>query len=124
MGAGAAPRSRPRERPAAAVSNLPRAALPSPSPNPSARDQPCCAPQPPLPPADLSEQLRATRAHNHALQQEVEALAGSVRRLKADLEDAASAAAARARGPFAAAAGAWQAASFLLLFLVVINIAG
>ncbi|GBF94022.1 hypothetical protein Rsub_07290 [Raphidocelis subcapitata] len=74
--------------------------------------------------SDLSEQLRATRAHNSALQQEVEALAGAVRRLKGDLDDAAAAAAARARGPFAAAAGAWQAASFLLLFLVVINIAG
>ncbi len=80
-------------------------------------------PPPPIKPTkpDLSEQLRQTRAHNQSLQIEVESLSATVRRLQ-DHHEASLA--ERARSPLSTAAGAWQAASFLLLFLVVINIAG
>jgi hypothetical protein len=106
---------------------------PSPDSQPSARPNPPPPPHPTpprptppptRPPPDLADQLRQSRAHNQALQMEVEALTGAVRRLQQHLEETAAAAAAAPRTPWAAASGAWQAASFLLLFLVVINVAG
>ena len=71
--------------------------------------------------SDLSEQLERAHAHNRALRARVEALSEAVARLGAQHE---AHAAALARSPRAAAAAAWHAASFLLLFLAVINIAG
>lgn len=73
----------------------------------------------PARPPDLSEQLRQARKHNASLQSEVEALTAAVSRLQRAAADAH--ASLSHRHP---AAGPWQAASFLLLFLLVINIAG
>lgn len=68
-------------------------------------------------PADLSDQLQRALAHNSALRARVDALDGAVARLQRGHE-------ALAASPRGAAAAAWHAASFLLLFLAVINVAG
>lgn len=70
--------------------------------------------------SDLSEQLRKAHTHNQSLQQRVETLAASIQSLQQQLAQQHEQQQQRPSVPH----GPWQAASFLLLFLVVINIAG